>query len=247
MQKDTQRLEVIKKLHRVLMILSQTCQFPFVSSGDFVLTSNHKELLKVTNDAIISPVTDVIKRTFDEPSALVDEDEFLSEDTISNILEDLKAKGNIVRLNHIGFCYRVASVNKSRVEIAKSASQKHLFTYQMDSNDPAQWLFVGDTTNWRDPLLEFVLIEGEIKDKEIDYWLPHIQIDIDTNMFYEPIRDTLDTVLKGTRSINLQTYAGHVSQIRVWLGVIAGINIHLDIGTNARNTRYARRVMLTRI
>lgn len=51
--------------------------------------------------------------------------------------------------------------------------------------------------------------------------------------------------LKGNRSANrIAVIDGITYMMRVWLGVIAGINICLDFATNNRDAKYTREVLL---
>jgi len=138
-------------------------------------------------------------------------------------------------------------LKKEKDEITLEARQKALALYQLDSNNNTPWWFIGDITNWRDSMLEALPVEGKIEDREKGYWLPHIHFDFDTNLVYEDIEQISHRIFKGTRKLTPLVYDGFVTQARLWQGVISGVNIHLDLGTAARNTRYVRKVMLTKI
>ena len=58
------------------------------------------------------------------------------------------------------------------------------------------WLFLGNVDKWDDPTLEFVLIKNT-SDPDKDYWLPHIQIDVDTTLSPNQINDLIQEVYSG--------------------------------------------------
>jgi hypothetical protein len=108
------------------------------------------------------------------------------------------------------------------------------------------WLFIGDTENWQDPMVEFLPVE-KTNDKQAEYWLPHIQIDIDTTLTASEIERILTSVYGGVIQPRAIAIAGTVYIVRSRLGVIDGINIFLDLATNSRNVQWARQQGLTKI
>lgn len=236
---------IAPKLLEILDIVKPFCSTIEKKADALVIKSNQKELLAINKEKIDIVLPEILKKIFSSPSALKDEDEYLSTELIKNVILALSKKGEITRLNHIGFCYPVASLEKEKEETLSKVAKKDFDVYKMPSNDLSSWWFIGDLANWRDPMLELLPVYGNIDDKEVDYWLPHIHINVDTDLFYEEIKSQCNRILKGTRNINPIAYDGQVVQVRIWLGVISGINMHLDFSTIASNTRYVRKVMLT--
>jgi len=238
---------VISKLYNSLSLLDSLAKLNLKIGNKCILYSGEKELLAISRKNIQSPFSEIIKKVFEKPSSLIDEDEFLDNNLLSNLLKKIIKKAIAVRLNHLGFCYRVQSAIQERQSIISTTAKSHFYLYDMTSCDNSLWLFAGNTKEWRDPLLEFLPIENDLGDKGIDYLLPHIHIDIETGLYYEEIIKISNSILKELRSINTTRENGFVTRIRIWLGVISGINIYLDLATSINNTRYMRKVMLKKI
>jgi hypothetical protein len=238
---------VISKLYNSLSLLDSLAKLSLKRKNKCILYSGEKELLAISRKNIQSPFSEIIKKVFEKPSSLIDEDEFLEDRLLCNLLREIVRNATIVRLNHLGFCYRVQSVIQERKNFVSITIKSQFYPYEMTSCDNSLWLFAGNITQWCDHMLEFLPIENDFGNKEVDYWLPHLHIDIDTGFYYEKIIKVSNSILKGLRSVNAMRENGFVTKIRIWLGVISGINIHLDLGTSINNTRYMRKVMLKRI
>lgn len=121
------------------------------------------------------------------------------------------------------------------------------YLYEEPSNDLGLWLFIGDTSNWENPLFELVPVE-DTSDKWVDYWLPHVQIDLDTKLDAKSI-EKLSKEHFGNDILPYQVTVidGIVYAVRLRLGVIDGVNINLDLGTSNRNTKYVRENLLRRV
>lgn len=81
----------------------------------------------------------------------------------------------------------------------------------------------------------------------VDYWLPHIQIDIDTKLITQDIENRVNLVFAHTLKPYPITIDGTVYIVRNHLGRIDGVNIFLDVATRSRDVKYARQHLLTRI
>jgi len=241
---------VISKLYNSLSLLDSLAKLNLKIGNKCILYSGEKELLAISRKNIQSPFSEIIKKVFEKPSSLIDEDEFLDNRLLSNLLKKIIKKSTFIRLNHVCFCYRTKSVNFERKNLIFIASKSHFYPYQeVDSSEGSGslWLLVGNNAEWRDPMLEFLPVENDGNDREIDYWLPHIHIHIDTSIYYEEIIRISNSTLKGLRSINITRVNGFTTKVRIWLGVVSGINIHLDMGTPISNTRYIRKALLKRL
>jgi hypothetical protein len=238
---------VISKLYNSLSLLDSLAKLNLKIGNKCILYSGEKELLAISRKNIQSPFSEIIKKVFEKPSSLIDEDEFLDDRLLCNLLREIIRNATIVRLNHLGFCYRVQSVIQERKNFVSITTKSQFYPYEMTSCDNSLWLFAGNIAQWCDHMLEFLPIKNDFGNKEVDYWLPHLHIDIDTGLHYEKIIKVSNSILKGLRSVNTMRENGFVTKIRIWLGVISGINIHLDLGTSINNTRYMRKVMLKRI
>ncbi|HUV46972.1 MAG TPA: hypothetical protein VMW29_02450, partial [Candidatus Bathyarchaeia archaeon] len=86
------------------------------------------------------------------------------------------------------------------------------------------------------------------KDRWVNYWLPNFQIDLDTTLNCEQIEklvfDTFQGKIKPFRAVVMD---GVTYCVRIRLGIISGINIYLDLGTNSRNVKYVRKHILKKL
>ncbi len=156
------------------------------------------------------------------------------------ILHEIIDSNNYKRLNHIGFCYQVNSVEKEIKRLTEIMKISKFNLFQEPSSDSSSWLFIGDISQIDSPLIEILLNEGDTGDRWEKYWLPHIQVDIDTKL--SPTQ-TEKIVQKYTNSPEIP-YSIKINNIchiqRVRLGIINGVNINLDISTKNRDINYRK-------
>lgn len=194
-------------------------------------------LFKVEDGRIVTPLSEDTLSLFGYRATLPDE--FRSQSLIQNLINDIRASGNYKGINHIGFCYKVASKGaeaKRLIDVAKSSNTP---IYREPSNDEGDWLFVGDfSDDITNPVLEIIPHEGNTNDKWADYWLPHIQFDIDTGLSPDEIK----AIVRKYISDRFVPYSIQIDGItyiqRVRLGCVEGVNIYLDLATNNRNPNY---------
>jgi hypothetical protein len=144
----------------------------------------------------------------------------------------------------VGFCYKVLSINEEKQRLVKAASESNLHLYQEESSDEGSWFFMGNISHdWQTPIIEYILIK-QTNDEWQQYWLPHVQIDIDTKL----TADKIVLELKKAFGSDVQPYAiiigGVTYIIRLWLGTVDGINIQLDFSTESRMTQIHRSKLL---
>lgn len=226
--------ELIKIFQQIIDIISQSENLSFDSP----------KLPIFQGIAINTPIGDVIPLLLSQPSLLPNQ--LINLDLLDKFVKVLNQKKAIIRLNHIGFCYKVESQEKEKARIVSIVKQSSNYLYQEKSNDPGLWLYIGDIEKWEDPLIELLPIENT-NDSGRQYWLPHVQIDIDTTLGSEDIKSIVyfifgDKIRSSSLSIDSTTYS-----IRNRLGVINGVNIFLDIATNARNVKYTRQEMWKKV
>ena len=244
---EEQKAKYAGFLYTTLRQVGKICPQVIEKDGSLTLASNWKDLIKCSKTTIETPFSLILEDIYNQPSSLIDEDEFLTSEQIMELFLSLQEKGRLLRLNHIGFTYKPVSVKASIKHICDVSSQNGFQTLELDADHPKEepiWAFVGDTTNWQDPMLEFIPLQGEITEKEVDYFLPHLHINIDSNLSFENIADSVRSVFKGTRSVHANYYNSYITQARIWVGVVSGINLHLDIATYSQNTRYTRKALL---
>lgn len=210
-----------------------------------IATSSRKTLLKVDSDSIIVPGLPLNNSFCKKTSPL--KDNFVDINQIESFVSTLSERKSLLRLNHVGFCYLVNSPKAEKQRLIELVQAKGLSLYVEESSDSSVWLYIGDRSEWDDPLVEFVLVE-EINDKWKDYWLPHFQIDIDTNLVVEDIESIVSQIFKGEiKPFRMVVTNNYVSVLRVRLGIIGGININLDLGTEGRMPRFHREKLLAEV
>ncbi|KKP67020.1 MAG: hypothetical protein UR68_C0012G0020 [Candidatus Roizmanbacteria bacterium GW2011_GWA2_35_19] len=214
-----------------------------------ILTSNNNLdfdncLVKMTSSHIVTPIGDIASVLEDQKSKL--KDELVDFKLFKDLVMILNTNNSIVRLNHIGFGYRVKSQQFEKQRLINLAIKTNQFLYEEESNDFALWLFLGDTTNWEKPLIEFVPVEQD--HLEIDYFLPHIQIDIDTTLNANEIESITEEVFNTSiKPYRVAVINGITYIVRNRLGVIDGVNIFIDLATNSRNVKFHRQNYLKKI
>ena len=167
-------------------------------------------------------------------------DEIIEHSLIEKLIAAIKVTEGFKGINHVGFCYKVSSKEAEIKRITHEASNKGQHVYQEPSSDDAAWLFVGDISEITNPLLELLPHEGQTNDKWVDYYLPHIQFDIDTRLSPDEIK----TLVKKFINKPFTPYSIQIDGItyiqRVNLGCIEGVNLMLDISTNNRDINYRK-------
>lgn len=166
-------------------------------------------------------------------------DEPVNEKKLDSVLQALSETQSLIRLNHIGFCYKVPSQSAEKERLLEIAQRVNIHIWQEESIDAGLWLFFGNGSKWDDPVIELLPVE-HTSDKFSPYWLPHMQIDLDTSLEGGEISEILNRIY-GNKAypypINIK---GVTYIIRKRLGILNGINIHLDIATNKRNVQLQR-------
>jgi hypothetical protein len=196
-------------------------------------------LFRIENAKIATPLADdTLSSLFTYRSKRADE--FVERPAIESLIAAIKAGSGYKGINHIGFHYKVVSKEDEVKRIAQEASGKGYHTYQEPSSDDAAWVFVGDISEITNPLLEFLPHNGKTNDKWVDYYLPHIQLDIDTGL--SP--DEIEVLVKKFIHKPFTPYSIKIDGItyiqRVNLGCVEGVNIMLDLSTNNRDINYRR-------
>jgi len=196
------------------------------------------DLFGIKNSKLITLLTDDTLSLFTYRSNRADE--LIEPSVTEELINSIKAVAGFKGINHIGFCYKVISKEEEVKRITRHAHKKGFSVYQEPSIDDAAWVFVGDISKIDNPLLEFLPYEGQTTDKWVDYWLPHIQFDIDTNLSPDKIETLVKTLIHKPFSPYSIQIDGITYIQRVNLGCIEGVNIMLDISTNNRDINHRR-------
>jgi hypothetical protein len=195
-------------------------------------------LFRIEDDRLVTPIAEDTLLLFVHRSKRADG--IVAPAVIKKLIDAIKANGSYKGINHIGFCYKTTSKEAAVQAIIKAARGKGYSVHQEPSIDDADWLFVGDLSEVTNPLLEFLPNEGKADDKWIDYYLPHIQFDIDTSMTPEAIEALVKKFIRKP----FTPYAIQIDGItyiqRVNLGCLEGVNLMLDISTNNRDINYRK-------
>ncbi len=227
-------------LFEVFRILSIDSELNFIDSEQMKVVVNQKPLIQINHQKITFPVPSesLLKNT--NPL----ENEFVDLEKLKQLFAYLSETDSIIGLNHIGFCYKVMSQAEERERIKNEIAKTDWHLYEMDSNDEGLWLFMGNKGNWQDPLIELLPVE-KTDDKWVNYWLPHIQIDIDTKLSHHEIEEKIisifDRKIVPFRSCVIE---GVVYGVRARLGIVSGVNIALDFATKERKIQYSREHLL---
>lgn len=208
------------------------------------LVFQNTRLLDFSDTKIMTPVGNILPLLLANKSNVSDRP--VKSVLLKQLIDRLNSNQSIVRLNHVGFCYKVFSQGKEKKRLVRVIKQTGFHLYQEQSNDDGLWLFIGDTSKWEEPLIELLPVE-KTQDKWVDYWLPHIHIDIDTTLTAKDIEDSVNSVFTNTIKPYRVIIDGTVYIVRNYLGSIDGVNIYLDLATRSRSVQFTRQNLLTRI
>lgn len=200
--------------------------------------------IQVINSQVITLIGDISSLLLNQKSKLPNNIEDLEK--LKTLLLSLYKNNFIIRLNHIGFGYNVKSQKEERQRLIELVKKTNQYLYEEESNDFGLWLFLGNTANWEKPLIEFVPVEQD--HPTIDYFLPHIQIDIDTKLNSKELTKLINNIFHNKiKLIYLAVFKDVPCIVRFRLGVIDGVNIFLDLATNSRKVEYHRKNLLKKI
>lgn len=166
-------------------------------------------------------------------------------DTFATFINKLSP--SIVRLNHLGIGFKTKDINNEITKIKGLISKSQdLHIYEENSGIPNQkWFFIGNKENWEKPMFEIVVAKSA---RTHDYWNPHFQIDLDTNLSIEKIKHISDERIRPEFiAWELDVPAvGVVCGMGV-LGDVGGTKIAISFGTNKRDTKYFREHILKEV
>jgi len=145
-----------------------------------------------------------------------------------------RIEGNILKLNHIGFGYKVEDVDKEINEYKKLLPTDYEIREE-DSGDLEnnRWFFIKHKTDKSILKIELVLYQTY----KYKPFIPQFQIDIDTNMsFFELNNLTNEYISKDFSLWNYDIPNYGVVMFMGKIGEIDGVNIFLGLGTNLRKS-----------
>lgn len=195
-------------------------------------------LFRIDGNRLVTPIADDTLSLFTYRSKRPDG--VTPRSAVKELIGAIKASNNYKGINHVGFCYKTASKEDAVKAITKAAGIKGYSVYQEPSIDDTDWIFVGDLSEVRNPLLEFLPHEGKADDEWVDYYLPHIQFDVDTGMTPEEIEALVKKFIRKPFTPYSIQIDGVTYIQRVNLGCMEGVNLMLDISTNNRDINYRK-------
>lgn len=217
-------------------------RFLSLSGQSAILQINNDRFVEVNEESILLlEKEDVSQRIFpvsnEEVSSIVD----------FSKLEKFCSEIDIVRLNHLGINYTVADINKELKHFKKLLSGTNFKLYEETSDNSTQrWFFIGNLENWEYPLFELVL--NERKEPLLNEWIPHFQIDIDTNQSIDELKELTTNYVRPDFfgwELNIPNYGVVLAMGQ--LGKIDGTKIYLGMGTNLRDTKMHRNELLVEV
>ena len=151
---------------------------------------------------------------------------------------------SFLRLNHLGICYAVPHIQTEVERYKKLVGQHKMFhLYEEESESSTErWYFIGNINHWEAPMFEIVLKKSG---NTHDVWIPHVQIDLDTNLSIAAL-ENMTTRYLGEGFIKWRLDVPGLGTVLAMgiLGDVNGTKIVLGLGTNKRNAEYLRTNLL---
>lgn len=228
---------LLQSLRSVDRSLGSKGNSPFVSAAyGIAINTERKNLITVTgNDIVIAGKS--FQDMLVKPSTLPATPDI--NQRLDSFLNGISE--NLVRLNHVGISYFCDDLQEEIQNLGELSKSADIPLYEERSSEPDEkWLFIGNTNNWEDPMVEFVL--NNTANSTIISWKPAFQIDVDTTLTLEQVKALTDQYLgKGfvQWQLDIPDY-GTVLAMGL-LGSVGNAKIALGIGTNLRGTEDYRK------
>lgn len=226
---------VIDSLRSVDHVLSPRGKSPlsFDQSG-VSLMSGGNPLARITSSDLVVAGESFQRRIASDPGAVPkmkgNFGAFLSE-----LGDGLKA------LNHLGISYFDPNLEQEHKNLMHTVDDAGIEAHvDPDAPEGQEWIFLGHVDDWRSPLFEMVLNQGEADPS--DFWRPHFQIDLDTNLPWDQLKALTEKHF-GDDFFQWTLDVPEVGVV-VGMGVIGKVGdskIALGLGPTKRNTEYHRR------
>lgn len=239
-------MEINTKLISLLQLLSSHLSSDpslIVDKDSVSLSNGSVGLLKITSNNIFLLTSNDVESLILDPHLVLPEPFPVREEKFAAYLAEIAKSG--LRLNHLGIKYFCNTPVEEINRLKALASGQGLTVFkEAGSGTGEQWLFIGDISDWKNPLFEVVLTSK--KPYSPYEWTPHFQIDIDTNLSAEELNTIADKYLWP------DFYNWHLDDSGVGgtvlcmglLGVASGTKVCLGVGTKLRNTQYHREHLL---
>lgn len=172
------------------------------------------------------------------PSKVSRLDTGVSLEDVASFLEVITSVGE-VSLNHLGISYYCTDLDLEVKRIQSIVGPDDVYE-ETSGVTSTKWLFIGNVNKPKQPLFEIVLNE---RDKPtLSSWVPHIQIDIDTELNIEELRNAIENNL-GKDWIKWDITIDGLGTLLVMgrLCSIDGVKVYLGVGTNKRDREWHRK------
>lgn len=247
MPKNMYSEKTLSTILRISSILNsaQTLHKKFFINNALEIQANGGPILSLSLAGISSVLPNLIEKLGYYKSPLTNEMRDLNK--FQKVIDKMSEQHSFIRLNHFGFCYKVESIEAERIELSNNLKKTSLNLYEEWSDSNSAWFFVGNIAdNWQNPLLELIPIV-HTEDIWKDYWVPHVQFDIDTTLSEEELRSVITSIFGAEVKPHPTVIDGITYALRVWLGCVNGVNIYVDFATNNRQVQYHREKLLKKI
>ena len=212
------------------LLVSDSC-IEIRTSADRIVTISHNEVLLINGihslTRSLTPIRPSKGQVFVE---------------FASVLHFLDAiQENIIRINHLGVHISTPNSEDFKHNIIKLVKGSTVGLYSEESSPGmnVEWLFLSGKASLS-PMFEIVLSE-RMKPVQSST-IPHLQVDIDTNLPYDLLKKLVDVHL-GPNFEHLKVdvpYYGIVMTMGKLVN-IGGIKVYLGLGTSLRDTAHARK------
>lgn len=232
-------LGLIKKLK-----IKSSDRFLYLNDKKLSIQIEGNPLLEINEESILLlGKKDIEKRIFPhKPSSI---NSVFESNNLDNFFSELN--NSILRFNHLGIGYICSGFDEEISKLKKIISGSIFKIYEEDSGDPNQrWFFIGSRKEWEYPLFELVMTKSS--KSFINQWIPHFQIDIDTNLDLKGLERLTSKHLKDNFfnwKLDIPNYG-----VVLAMGKLANINntkIYLGLGTKLRDTKLQRTKLLKEV
>jgi hypothetical protein len=240
--------KAVLRLIDVFTILNDYKDMNFFDDLGNIHVKLHDEqtLFQISSSEILIPGLTIPDYFRNNPSPL--SNWFVPLEQLKLFIKTLYENVSFFQFNHLGFYYEVDSFEGETSRLLNETERTQWYLYEEKSNyKEEKWLFMGDTTNWEDPMIEFALTQQR-KDMWRKYQVPQIQIDINTKLDGFFIEKTAREVFENqVEPFHPIVNNGRPVMTKIWLGTAGGVNIFLDFGTDMRQPKWHRVRLLRKI
>lgn len=127
----------------IFKILSQNPKLNLHNSDAIRVDTSIGINLLYADESILTTIVPNFWNTFSQiKSKLIDQ--LIDLNNLNFLIKNMTDRDQIVRLNHIGFCYKTTSSDKEMRILIEAVKKLSIHLYQEESNSDDVWLFAGD-------------------------------------------------------------------------------------------------------